>query len=72
MRVPMIFAAALTLAACETTRIAGSETEAEICRQWGNALPTRSRADTEQTKAEITALYGRFELTCPEFANLIP
>lgn len=50
----------------------GSATRDEVCRQTGAALPTRSRADTDQTKAEIQKAYATFGLTCPEFAYLIP
>lgn len=45
---------------------------AEVCRQLGQNLPTRSRSDTQQTKDEIQTLYAAFDLTCPEFAHLIP
>lgn len=68
-----IFAAALlTLSACERILVAGSETEAARCEEIGAALPTRSRADTAQTQAEIDRLYAVFEAVCPRQAELIP
>lgn len=50
----------------------GSATEATLCRIWGESLPTRSRADTQQTQNEIQAGYVDFELACPEFSKLVP
>lgn len=43
-----------------------------LCELWGEALPTRSRSDTEQTQTEITELYADFTLSCPENAHLVP
>lgn len=47
-------------------------TEAEICRQIGARLPTRSRRDTARTQDEVQALYAAFALTCPAWEHLIP
>jgi hypothetical protein len=47
-------------------------TQNEICTQWGEALPTRSVTDTQQTKDEITSLYARFALSCPDHLYLLP
>ena len=60
------------LTACANTTTLGGETEAELCRAWGQSLPTRSRADTDQTAAEIQEGYARFAAACPEFRHLIP
>lgn len=68
------FALALTLIAllgCAPMTTPGSATEAAICRAWGNSLPTRSRADTEQTQAEIQLGYADFQNACPAFAKLV-
>lgn len=64
----------LTACATSTTPAIATETrtEAETCRQLGAHLPTRSRSDTEQTRAEIQALYAAFALICPNWAHLIP
>ena len=71
-----IASSAIFLTACGTTTTpAGATetaTEAEICRQIGGKLPTRSRSDSEQTKAEIQAQYTAFALACPKWAHLIP
>ena len=64
----------LTACAGTTTPVIATETatEAELCRQLGAALPTRSHSDTKQTRAEIQALYARFTLVCPAWAKLVP
>lgn len=49
-----------------------SETENELCAQWGESLATRSRLDTEQTKDEIQESYARFSLACPKHLHLLP
>lgn len=75
MRTPMICVAALSvsLTACSTSsRTVASATEAEVCRQMGGALPTRSRQDTAQTVQEITTLYATFAAVCPDWAHLVP
>lgn len=57
-----------------TTPVIETETatEAELCRQWGDKLPTRSRLDTKQTQDEIQAAYAAFALSCPNWIHLIP
>lgn len=75
MKTPLIFATALTatlLMSCENTRVGDSATENELCAQWGKSLATRSRLDTEQTKAEIQESYARFSLACPKHLHLLP
>lgn len=63
MNVPMRFAAAAMLlvllgaGSCAPTTIEATATEAELCRQWRDSLPTRSRQDTEGTKADIGTAY---------------
>lgn len=47
-------------------------TQNEICIQLGNALPTRSISDTQETKDEITTLYASFALSCPDHLYLLP
>lgn len=45
-------------AACSTATIpAATETERAIVRGYERVMPTRSRADTERTQAEIGRLY---------------
>ena len=75
----MLFAIAwsaifLTGCATSTTPVIATETatEAELCRQWGASLATRSRQDTEQTRAEIQKGYAAFALACPQWAHLVP
>ena len=55
--------AMLTLTSgCATT--GGSETEAAICDELRASLPTWSRSDTEQSKAEGAAFLDVFEAVC--------
>ena len=55
--------AMLTLtSACAST--GGSETEAAICDELRASLPTWSRRDTEQSKAEGAAFLDVFEAVC--------
>jgi hypothetical protein len=63
---------AIFLIGCDSMRVAATATEAEICRQIGYVLPTRSRSDTAQTRDEITELYAGYSLTCPDWRHLIP
>ncbi|MDE4303636.1 hypothetical protein PXK30_09535 [Phaeobacter gallaeciensis] len=49
-----------------------TEVEAEMCRQWGNSLATRSRQDTTRTKGEIQNGYAVFALSCLNWTHLIP
>ena len=75
MNMRTIFAAAsmIGLMSCSGSMTApGGAIEAEICRQIGGALPTRSHSDTAQTAAEIQRLYAVYDLTCPEWAHLVP
>ena len=75
MKTPTTFVAVLStifLTGCASLRVTATATESELCRQWGYALPTRSRSDTEQTQAEITVLYAAFSLSCPAWDHLIP
>lgn len=60
------------LAGCAPSMTQATATESEICRQWGQALPTRSRSDTEQTKLLIQSGYARFSLACPSWIHLVP
>ena len=48
--------------ACAST--GGSETEAAICDELRASLPTWSRSDTEQSKAEGAAFLDVFEAVC--------
>jgi hypothetical protein len=59
------------LSNCVSTRVPAGATSDELCRQWGDALPTRSRADTTQTANEIQVAYATFALACPDRAWMI-
>ena len=75
MNMRTIFAVALSgalMTGCGDTMTAGGATTNEVCRQIGGALPTRSHSDTAQTAAEIQRLYAVYDLTCPEWAHLVP
>lgn len=58
--------------ACAPSMTQVSATEAELCRSWGESLPTRSRMDTAQTSAEIQVGYADFMNACPAFEHLVP
>jgi hypothetical protein len=63
----------LILNACATTlAVPVTATEDALCRVWGESLATRSRADTEQTQAEIGQSYADFAAACPDYAQLVP
>ena len=63
---------ALTLTACAPSTVPAGATDAALCRAWGESLPSRSRADTEQTAQEIGAAYADFAAACPDATHLIP
>ena len=63
MRGMLMGLAMLTLTSgCAIT--GGSETEAAICDELRASLPTWSRRDTEQSKAEGAAFLDVFEAVC--------
>lgn len=75
MRKPAIFAVVLTLgatSACVPSTMQATETETALCESWGRSLPTRSRSDTEQTRAEIQIAYADFLGACPGYEYLLP
>ena len=49
---------------CVTTMTQASATEEELCRQWQESLPTRSRTDTQQTQDEIQRAYAVQDAVC--------
>ena len=58
--------ALVLLAACspKVTTPAVTETEKALCDLWEESLPTRSKADTAQTREEIGLAYDEFEAAC--------
>lgn len=46
-----------------------TETEREICIQWRDSLPTRSRLDTERTQQEIGYAYDVQATVCPAWVR---
>lgn len=60
---------AAILSACAPTMPEATAIEAELCRQWRDSLPTRSRQDTEQTRAEIGRAYDVQATACPNWAR---
>lgn len=60
------------MSGCASKMTQGSATETEMCRQWGERLPTRSRHDTVQTQQEVGEAIAAFSLACPDWAHLIP
>ena len=61
----------LGLAACSPTQpiTAVTETEREICIQWRDSLPSRSRLDTPWTQQEIGYAYDVQGIVCPTWAK---
>lgn len=69
------FAAAslmVALTGCAPSMMQATATEAELCRAWGESLPTRSRMDTAQTRMEIQIGYADFLNACPGLKHLVP
>lgn len=62
----------MLMTGCATSTMPATETEREVCIAWGESLPTRSRTDTDQTRAEIQRGYATFAAACPAFTDLIP
>lgn len=62
----------IAMSGCADTTTPAGATEAELCRQWGGSLPTRSRSDTAQTADEIQQGYATFAAACPAWAHLVP
>lgn len=46
-----------------------TEVEKELCIQWRDSLPTRSRNDTERTQQEIGYAYDVQGMVCPQWAR---
>lgn len=75
MRLQKLFAiglSAICLSACGNSMTVDTATTDELCRQWGQSLPARSRSDTPTTQGEIQTAYARFGLSCPDHTHLIP
>lgn len=75
---PMRFVIGLTLAAlaagCTPTGptisvATATEVERELCIQWRDSLPSRSRADTARTQQEIGYAYDVQGMACPRWAR---
>lgn len=57
--------ALVLLAGCaQTMTPAVTGTETALCDVWQDSLPTRSRADTPETRAAIGRSYDVFEAVC--------
>lgn len=64
MRALMTFAAVLVMLTGCTTMPGAGATERAICDAWEDTLPTRSRADTEQTQDEVGQNRATFAAVC--------
>ena len=51
------------------TIIAATEIERELCIQWRDSLPSRSRSDTARTQQEIGYSYDVQGAACPAWAR---
>lgn len=60
------------MSGCGSTKVVASATSDEVCRQMGQALPTRSVRDTQQTVDGITRQYATYSIVCPDWEHLIP
>ncbi len=52
------------LAGCSEMTRGATETEKEICRQWAESLPSRSRQDTPKTQSDIGKSYDAQAAVC--------
>lgn len=52
-----------------TPAATATEVEREICIQWRDSLPSRSRSDTERTQQEIGYSYDVQGMVCPAWAK---
>jgi hypothetical protein len=59
----------LAVAGCQMTTPAATGIERALCEAWRDSLPSRSRSDTAQTRAEIGAAYDVQAAACPAFAR---
>ena len=75
---PTRFVIGLTLAALvagctptgPTTSVdTATEVERELCIQWRDSLPSRSRSDTARTQQEIGYAYDVQGMACPRWAR---
>ena len=73
---PMQFVIVLMLpvlaAGCSQTTpeiVAATAIEKELCIQWRDSLPTRSRQDTPRTQQEIGYAYDVQGMACPRWAR---
>lgn len=57
-------AALVLTTACVNTTTQGGATERALCSEWGDSLPTRSRADTVQTQDEIQVAIATHAEVC--------
>jgi hypothetical protein len=58
----------LAVAGCATPRMfEATATERELCIAWRDSLPTRSKSDTEETRAEIGRAYDVQAAACPSW-----
>lgn len=46
-----------------------TEVERELCIQWRDSLPSRSRSDTARTQQEIGYAYDVQGMACPRWAR---
>lgn len=72
MRIVLLICAVellLLASGCATMKQTGAVTETEraACEAWRDSLPSRSRFDTAQTRAEIGGAYDVFLAACPGF-----
>ncbi len=58
--------AVLLVASCTTPTRVATATEKELCRQWRDSLPSRSRNDTQQTQREIGTSYDVQNAVCAQ------
>jgi hypothetical protein len=54
----------LLTSGCVNTMTQAGATEVALCDEWGDSLPTRSRADTTQTQDEIQVAIATHAAVC--------
>lgn len=65
----LVWGVACSPAQTTTEAIGATEVERELCIQWRDSLPTRSRQDTERTQQEIGYAYDVQGMVCPQWAR---
>lgn len=59
-----LFVSVMLMTGCENLTTQVSATEEALCEVWQQSLPTRSRLDTEATKASVQVAIATHAIHC--------